>query len=216
MKLDQTAPEPAIISETRKQAPAPDAWRAVLIPAALGLTSGLATTIAAGLLALVFGWKVSVVMALTAGTILVGLCVGLRQFRDLTLTVEESTEYGQPAPVVEQQTMLEFQEESGSIHRYALNVPPELVLEWCRAAVARQSLSYATWAEQFGGQPKYAKFRARLVKHGLALEQENGLGLTTMGWRVFGTAVEKGDEALPHIAKWPMLQGPDNDDPPTV
>jgi hypothetical protein len=132
---------------------------------------------------------------------------------DALYTTEDITP--EPAPGVEQVVAWEMPTGPHQLERGRLLCSPGLLLEWAQAAVDEQSLSYATWAERFGGDRKYARFLQGVVNSGLGT-QSGGRGelkLTRKGWALFSQAVTRDPETVtPLLERWPLLQARDDDD----
>jgi hypothetical protein len=179
------------------------------VPAVLGLSIGLVGGAAFGLLALAYRWPGRYVATATALLMLAGIVAGIKRLSATLLTTEQVTDYAAPAePLAEPEaaTNWEMPNGPGSYFRGTLPAPPEIIVAWARAAIAEQSLSYASWADKFGGDRKYARYRRVLIESGLCAERGSNkeLALTSKGWAFFSQAAEK---PTPLLADLEPLQG---------
>ncbi len=64
-----------------------------------------------------------------------------------------------------------------------IEVEPQLLIDWCSAAMNQQSLSYTAWTNRFAlpdgtqGRERYQEFRKHLVKEKYAKEVGGSVGL---------------------------------------
>ena len=76
-----------------------------------------------------------------------------------------------------QVTAFELHEQGGGIKIGQLRVEPELVRDWCLAAVNGESLSFAAWSNRFAlpdgtqGRERYTEFRNLLVGRGFVKDR---------------------------------------------
>lgn len=209
MRFDDVAPLPAVVVETTKRTPVPEARANATVPAIIGITSGVVTAGAVGLVALALEWPADVVaVAAGVGTV-IGLWVGFGILPQLMLATEESTQYSEAQPALTQAVNWEMPVGPHQLERGTLIADPALVVEWAIAAVGQASISYATWGERFGGERQYARFRKRLVESGLAVEQGRELMLTLKGRALFSQVAERGREATPLLSRSALLRPPD-------
>ena len=99
-----------------------------------------------------------------------------------------------------------------------IDVPPPVLIAWCRAAASGQSLAYSVWIPQFslpdgtGGRERYAAFRQWLISQEYAREAGGNVGLAVAFDNpeacdfVYGFA-----RALPEDGR-PLLEGGHNAD----
>ena len=86
-------------------------------------------------------------------------------------------------PPIMQVTAYELKRGSGNILLGELPFPPELVMEWCKAAVNHQSLSFAAWSGKFAlpdgtrGRQRYTAFRDHLSARGFVRDVGGNVGL---------------------------------------
>ncbi len=69
-----------------------------------------------------------------------------------------------------------------------IEVEPQLLIDWCNAAMNQQSLAYTAWERRFAlpdgrmGRERYQEFRRQLIKEGFAKEVGGNVGLKIL-WR---------------------------------
>lgn len=187
MKLDTAAP--GIIQETRKQAPCPDAARN--LGALLALAVGLGCVVA--LVCRLAG--LPLISSLVAGAVVAAIPVVLR-FDDMTLQIEESTQYSEaplalPAPPRTVQVEVHNQD----ARQWAFMDLPGTQEQL--AELARGILNGRTWAETEWtgkGRPytksEFRDLRATLLERGFLVWRRvdsptAGVELSVVGRRVF-------------------------------
>jgi hypothetical protein len=145
------------------------------------------------------------------------LLVMYREWPRLFYTLERVTEHdinhdgviGQPQPV----THFELPTGPRGLKIGQIDVPPPVLISWCRSAIEGHSLAYNAWIARFslpdgtGGRERYAAFRHWLCEQGYAREVGGNVGLA-IEWDndealdfVFGMA-----RALPEDGR-PLLEG---------
>ena len=126
-----------------------------------------------------------------AGVALLALWVMLlamyREWPKLFFTLEQTIErdinqdgHIGPPP---QRTTIELPAGPNRLRIADFAIEPELLMEWCRAAVNRESLAINAWIARFSlpdgtqGRQRYEAFRAKLIYHGIAEDAGGNVGL---------------------------------------
>lgn len=188
MKFDTTAPlyeKASNFREAKRYTPQRDGARIIAEIVAVGLLLFLLLATAASI-AWSFPWKWAL-LAGTSGAFVLFVVVVSYAFREnLLWIVEEVIGYdanqdGHVGPPVEVHYTLE--KGGGMLRLGQIDVNPQLLMDWCKAASEGRSLAFAAWEQRFAlpdgtqGRERYTHFRNWLVHEGFAEEAGGNVGL---------------------------------------
>jgi hypothetical protein len=169
----------------------PDNTANGLLPIAHALGAGFVTFCGVGLISIGLGWPVKWPLIIAGAVMLIVMCLSgwwmvknevLWSVEKIFGDLNKDGVIGQPI----QATHFEVRTGPNSIRFGQVNLPPQLVIEWCRAAVSQKSLAYDSWIKKFAlpdgtqGRERYAMFRAWLTEQGYAKDLGSNKGFNIL------------------------------------